>query len=107
MGIEYKNEKGTLRVELLGEIDHHTAKGICKDIDTRLAIFKPEVVLLDFGKVTFMDSSGLAVVAGRKRMCDTINAEIYIVNISGYPEKILRMSGADKLVKITEDTNEN
>ena len=107
MGIQYKSQDGLLTVELSGEIDHHTARDICREIDTKLAIFKPVKVHLDFGGVTFMDSSGLAVVAGRKRMCDTIKSEIYITNISGYPEKILRMSGADKLVTILEDRHEN
>ena len=107
MGIQYKNEGGLMTVELSGEIDHHTARDICREIDTKLVIFKPSRVHLDFGGVTFMDSSGLAVVAGRKRMCDTLKSEIYITNISGYPEKILRMSGADKLVTILEDKHEN
>lgn len=99
---EYKNEKDKLTVFLSGEIDHHTAKRICEDIDTKLAIFKPKQVYLDFASVSFMDSSGLAVVAGRKRMCQRIKADIYITNVSGYPEKILRMAGADKLVEFLE-----
>ena len=53
-----------------------------------------------------MDSSGLAVAVGRKRICDKIGSKIYIVNISGYPEKILRMAGADKLIEFREDENE-
>lgn len=99
---EYKNEKDSLTVLLSGEIDHHTARNICEDIDTKLAIFKPKRVYLDFTDVSFMDSSGLAVVAGRKRMCQSIKAEIYVTNVSGYPEKILRMAGADKLVEFLE-----
>ena len=103
METEFKNEKSGLRIYLCGEIDHHTAKSLCEQIDTKLAIFKPKKVYLDFSGVTFMDSSGLAVIAGRKRMCESIKSKIYITNISGYPEKILRMSGADKLVEFLED----
>lgn len=107
MKTEYKNKQNGLHIYLQGEIDHHTAKPLCEQIDTKLAIFKPHTVFLDFAGVTFMDSSGLAVVAGRKRICDLIKSKIYITNISGYPEKILRLSGADKLVEFWEDNNEN
>lgn len=106
MSAEFKNERDTLRVLLCGEIDHHTAKGLCESIDLKIASAKPHVVLLDFSRVSFMDSSGLAVAVGRKKMCDRLGSRIYIVNISGYPEKILRMAGADKLIEFTEDKNE-
>ena len=107
MDIKYQSTNSGLRIFLSGEIDHHSAKTICQQIDTKLAIFKPHTVFLDFGGVSFMDSSGLAIVAGRKRICDSIKSKIYITNISGYPEKILRMSGADKLIEFWEEKNEN
>lgn len=107
MNIEYKNEQNGLRIYLSGEIDHHCAKDICQQIDTKLAIFKPHTVFLDFSNVTFMDSSGLAIVAGRKRMCDSLKAKIYITNITGYPKKIMKLSGADKIVEFLEEVNEN
>ena len=107
MTVQFKNEKNGLRVYLSGEIDHHTAKDICNQIDTKLVILKPQTVFLDFSGVTFMDSSGLAVVAGRKRLCESIKSKIFITNISGYPKKILKMSGADKLVDFWEEQNEN
>ena len=103
MKTEYKNDSDKLTVFLYGEIDHHRTREICEDIDTKLSIFKPKTVYLDFEGVTFMDSSGLALVAGRKRLCDRIKSNIYITNISGYPRKILLMAGADKLVEFMED----
>ena len=32
--------------------------------------------------------------------------KVFIVNISGYPEKILIMAGADKLIEFLEEENE-
>ncbi len=107
MSAQFKIENSTLRVLLCGEIDHHTARSLCESIDLKTTSVKPQTVLLDFSRVSFMDSSGLAVVAGRKRFCDKLGIKIYIVNISGYPEKILRMSGADRLIEFKEDKNEN
>ena len=106
MNTEFRNEGDALRVLLSGEIDHHTAKNLCESIDMKVATVKPSEVMLDFGRVSFMDSSGLAVAVGRKQMCDRQGCKLCIVNISGYPEKILRMAGADRLIEFREEQNE-
>ncbi len=106
MNTEFKSEGDTLRVLLCGEIDHHSAKDLCRSVDMKIAAAKPKQVLLDFGRVSFMDSSGLAVVVGRKQTCARQGCGIGIVNISGYPEKILKMAGADKLIEFMEEDNE-
>lgn len=107
MNVKFKLEGMTLRVILCGEIDHHTARALCRTIDMKIGAVMPNAVLLDFSQVSFMDSSGLAVVVGRKRVCESSGSKIYIVNISGYPEKILRMAGADRLIEFAEDKNED
>ncbi len=107
MDIQFKRENECLRVLYCGEIDHHTAKGLCEQTDLKISMLKPKTVLLDFSFVSFMDSSGLAVVVGRKKLCDKYNIKIFVVNASGYPEKILKMAGADKLVDFLEENNED
>ncbi len=107
MNIEFRVSGATMRALIKGEIDHHSAKKICRLIDFRVDADKPQILLLDFSAVTFMDSSGLAVVVGRKRLCDRNNIKCYITNISGHPEKILKMAGADKLIEFLEEENED
>ena len=92
---------------LTGDIDHHTAAGMCKEMDLRIAAAKPKEGLMDFSGVSFMDSSGLAVAVGRKRLCDKLGAQMCIVGCGGYPERILRMAGADKLIKFKEEKDED
>lgn len=103
MNVEFKIAGSRLSANIIGEIDHHTARTICEKIDFAINADKPETVLLDFSKVTFMDSSGLAVVAGRKRLCDRLGIKVYVTNISGHPKKILKMAGADKFIEFLED----
>ncbi len=107
MNVEFKTASGKMRVLLKGEIDHHCAKKVCETIDFKISVEKPQMVLLDFSGVSFMDSSGLAIVAGRKKLCDKFKIECYITNISGHPKKILKMAGADKLIKFLEEQNED
>ncbi len=107
MNVEFKIAGERMRVLLKGEIDHHCAKKLCETIDFKISVEKPKTVFLDFSNVTFMDSSGLAVVAGRKKLCDKFKIDIYVTNISGHPEKILKMASADKLIKFLEEKNDD
>ena len=55
-------ENGRLTVALDGEIDHHCAKQYILAIGAKIEAFTPEVCILDFQEVSFVDSSGIAVV---------------------------------------------
>ena len=60
-------EDGRLTVALTGEIDHHCAKHYIKAIGAKIDSYTPEECILDFSEVSFMDSSGLAVVINALR----------------------------------------
>ena len=51
-----------LTVALRGEIDHHSAKDIMRVLGNKIDLYLPRVCVLDFREVTFMDSSGIAIV---------------------------------------------
>ena len=58
---------GTLAAYLSGEIDHHAAQSIRREIDAQVDDRLPELLTLDFSGVTFMDSSGVGLILGRGR----------------------------------------
>ena len=47
----------TLTVFLDGDIDHHNAREIRGRIDTKVFIQRPDELILDLSRVSFMDSS--------------------------------------------------
>ncbi len=55
---------GTLAAYLSGEIDHHAAQSLRKEIDAQIDDRLPELLTLDFSGVTFMDSSGVGLILG-------------------------------------------
>lgn len=95
-----KNEQ-TLIAYLSGDIDHHTAKSIREKIDKEINDFSPSLLILDFGDVSFMDSSGIGLVMGRFKLMQTIKGEIQIVNTPLYISKVMKISGIEKLAKIS------
>ena len=51
-----------LTIALKGDIDHHSAKETMRIIGNKIDLYLPMVCVLDFRDVTFMDSSGIAIV---------------------------------------------
>ena len=95
-------QDGRLTVALTGEIDHHCAKSYISGIAAKIEAYTPDVCILDFRDVTFMDSSGIAVVINALRNMAQIEGRLVLSGISPQPMKVFRASGIDKLVEIKE-----
>lgn len=95
-------QNGQLTVAMTGEIDHHCAKNYIQTIEGKIEAYTPNICILDFGDVTFMDSSGIAVVLNALRAMSRIGGELTVTQLKDQPMKVFRASGIDKLVKIEE-----
>lgn len=95
-------EDGRLTVALTGEIDHHCAKKYIESIKAKIEAYAPKVCVLDFQEVTFMDSSGIAVVINALRNMSQIDGTLMLTGLNNQPMKVFRTSGIDKLVEIKE-----
>lgn len=95
-------QEGKLTVALTGEIDHHRAKAYIQTISSKIEAYNPRVCVLDFEEVTFMDSSGIAVVINALRQLKKIDAKLILSGIHNQPMKVFRASGVDRLVEIEE-----
>ena len=95
-------EEGRLTVALTGEIDHHRAKKYIQASAAKIEAYTPEICVLDFRDVTFVDSSGIAVVINALRSMTQIEGRLLLTGISPQPLRVFRASGIDKLVEIKE-----
>ena len=95
-------QDGRLTVALTGEIDHHCAKSYISGIAAKIEAYTPDICILDFREVTFMDSSGIAVVINALRAMTQIEGRLVLAGVSPQPMKVFRASGVDKLVEIME-----
>ena len=95
-------QDGNLTVALTGEIDHHCAKSYIEAIDAKIEAYTPAVCVLDFSDVTFIDSSGVAVVINALRNMTQIEGRLLLTGISSQPMRVFRASGIDQLVQIKE-----
>lgn len=99
-------QDGKLTIALTGEIDHHYVKKYMNAIFAKIEAYVPKVCVLDFQEVTFMDSSGIAVVINAMRCMTRIDGTLVLTGLSEQPMKVFRASGIDKLVEIKEVYNE-
>ena len=83
-------QDGRLTVALTGEIDHHCAKSYISGIAAKIEAYTPDICILDFREVTFMDSSGIAVVINALRAMTQIEVRLVLAGISPQPMKVFR-----------------
>ena len=89
---------------LSGEIDHHSAKKIRDDIDNAVETNRPAALILDFGEVGFMDSSGIGLVMGRFKTMQGVGGKLIIQNPSNHIKKVMRLAGLDKIANIQDQS---
>lgn len=102
MALSCVGEQRTLTLSVTGEVDHHSAKEIMKETDRLMEERLPKTVTVDLSGVTFMDSSGIAVLL---RIYKRVSALGGTVTVSGAPAQALRVlktAGLHKLLSFTE-----
>lgn len=87
----------TLTAKLRCEIDHHTARLMRTEIDKMIFIHKPEILVIDFSEVRFMDSSGIGLILGRLDKAESVGASLRLVGLSPTLMKLVRLAGIERM----------
>ncbi|MBR2896678.1 MAG: STAS domain-containing protein [Oscillospiraceae bacterium] len=90
-----------LTIALCGEIDHHRAGEILRTIAEKIDEYLPRQCILDFRDVTFMDSSGIAIVIHAVRRVRELGGRLRLQNVPPQAEKVLRAAGVQRITEIT------
>ena len=105
MSVEISVNGEVTTAYLCGEIDHHSAASIRVAIDNAAELNMPSLLILDFTRVSFMDSSGIGLVMGRYRNLLRRGCKLHITGTSPQIYKVMRLSGIEKLATIDECKN--
>ena len=103
MEAEYQKEEKLLVLKIKEELDHHTVEKIRRKADYEIEKYIPRKVVLDFNKVSFMDSAGIGLILGRYKNISVLGGKLEVVNVSAQVIKILNMSGLAKIIEIKEE----
>lgn len=99
MGLTCTGEDRELRIALSGEVDHHRARGLMDGIDREIDMRLPRRVILDLGGVTFMDSSGIAVLLRAYKRMAELGGTVTVRKVPEQAGKVLRAAGLERLLR--------
>ena len=100
LDVKTKVEDRTLTVSLTGELDHHGARGLMDQMDRLMEQNLPSKTILDLEGLSFMDSSGIAVILRAKRRMEALGGNLIVVNIPKQAARVLETAGLARYVKL-------
>ena len=100
MNISTAFAAGRLTIYLAGELDHHEARGAIRSIDELLDEYLPRDCVLDMSGLSFMDSSGIALIIRMSRRMKNLGGRAWIEYPAKQPLRVIDASGIDRLVPV-------
>ena len=104
---DYNEETNTVSIIICGEIDHHSAVIIRREIDNMLLHTHPKNLIIELYSVDFMDSSGLGLIMGRFSLMQKLGGTTILRNPNERIKKILSLAGMERIIKIERTTEKN
>ena len=102
MKVTAKRIQRNLVLELQGELDHHAAKEVMLEIDRCLDVALPLRTELDFSGVTFMDSSGIAVILRLFKRMQNLGGSMKVTRVPPQAMRVLQAASIGRVVTIEE-----
>ena len=90
MEINTKSTDRKLLLELSGELDHQGAAQAIRELE----------LALDLSGVTFMDSSGIALILRAQRRMRTLGGSLLVCRVPQQARRVLDAAGIDRVVTI-------
>lgn len=101
MEVSVKCEARHICIRLSGELDHHSAKGLLRRLDQEIEKALPTQLTLDLSGVTFMDSSGIALlIRARQRMQELGLARQMSAVPAAQARRVLDAAGSQRYLTI-------
>lgn len=100
MEINAKSVDRNLLLELKGELDHHGARGALKEVEFAIDAALPRMLVLDLSGITFMDSSGIALILRTQQRMQLLDGSLQVRNVPHQARKVLEAASISRFVNI-------
>ena len=100
MEIQAKSTDRNLLLEFSGELDHHGAKGALRELELAIDAALPTRLVLDLEGITFMDSSGIALILRAQQRMQMMDGSVLVCNVPAQAKRVLDAAGIGRLVTI-------
>jgi len=106
MTVKTSYSDGTLVLNLIGELDHHAARGVVREVERAIDSYLPGSVKVDLTGLTFMDSSGIAVILKAYRRTMELGATMRVCGVRAQPRKVLAAASLERIIEIEKEAKE-
>ena len=89
-----------LLLEFRGELDHHGARNALRELEMAVDAALPKVLVLNMSGITFMDSSGIALILRAQQRMQLLDGSILVCNVPAQARRVLDAAGIGRLVTI-------
>lgn len=100
MEIQERAGERTLLLTFSGEMDHHGVRDTLRRVELAIDAALPRMLTMDFGGVTFMDSSGIALILRARQRIQFLEGSIVLCNVPQQARRVLEAAGIGRLVTI-------
>lgn len=99
MSVTCTEEGRQMTALISGEVDHHRAREIMRALEQAVETGLPRCLTVDLGGVSFMDSSGIAVLLRAYRQVTELGGELRVIRAPDQAGKVLRAAGLERLIR--------
>ena len=100
MEIKTQSADRRLVLRLSGELDHHGAKEVMRKMDLAIDAAVPLQLMLDLSGVSFMDSSGIAVVMRAQRRMQALGGSLVVTQVPEQARRVLQTANIGRLIQM-------
>ena len=96
--LKHDRRRGTMTVQLSGELDHNTAAEIREELDALIADPGINRLVFDLSGLAFMDSSGIGMMIGRYKRMRSRGGTMGVMAGDARIERMMELSGLYQIV---------
>lgn len=100
MEIQVRSADRNLLLEFSGELDHHAARSALRELEEALDAALPRKLVLDLSGVTFMDSSGIALILRAQQKMQLLDGSLLVRAVPPQAKRVLDAAGVSRLVAV-------
>lgn len=95
--------KGILTVSYVGELDQHSARDTIQQSEDLLTLYPCQKMVLNLAGLSFMDSSGLAVVLHLYRTCQRLGCAFSVYHAPPQPMRVFEAAGLPRMIQFERE----
>jgi anti-sigma B factor antagonist len=92
-------------LSVAGELDMHTSPALQERLEA-LSLGDAPKVAVDLSAVPFMDSSSLGMLVANLKRLRERGGELALVGVAGSPQKVLSITGIDRVIPVYDQPSE-